>query len=136
MFIKEAPTLLGDFCVISCMKRFLSVLLILAHCSMLFGKQPVQVVVDNPYYQMGFTKADELIKSGLKLNTKDIISDSIMPEGLSENDKELFKKGFRARIKSSHSATRKEALFYSCFGCMVLIIFFIEILVQEERKGF
>ena len=103
---------------------------------MLFGKQPVQVVVDNPYYQMGFTKADELIKSGFKLNTKDIISDSIMPEGLSENEKELFKKGFRARIKSSHSATRKEALFYSCFGCMVLIIFFIEILVQEERKGF
>ena len=118
------------------MKRFLSVLLILAHCSMLFGKQPVQVVVDNPYYQMGFTKADELIKSGFKLNTKDIISDSIMPEGLSENEKELFKKGFRARIKSSHSATRKEALFYSCFGCMVLIIFFIVIPVQQEGKGF
>ena len=99
------------------MKRFLSVLLILAHCSMLFGQQPVQVVVDNPYYQMGFTKADELIKSGFKLNTKDIISDSIMPEGLSENDKELFKKGFRARIKSPHPTyiSRKVARIYSCF---------------------
>ncbi|SVC61814.1 uncharacterized protein METZ01_LOCUS314668 [marine metagenome] len=119
------------------MKRFLSVLLILAHCSMLFGQQPVQEVVDNPYYQMGFTKADELIKSGLKLNTKDIISDSIMPEGLSENDKELFKKGFRARIKSSHSTTipRKEARFLRSFGCIVLTIFFIVIPIQNSGKG-
>ena len=120
------------------MKRFLSVLLILAHCSMLFGQQPVQVVVDNPYYQMGFTKADELIKSGFKLNTKDIISDSIMPEGLSENDKELFKKGFRARIKSPHptNISRKGARFYSCFGCIVLTIFFIIYIHNEEKKPY
>ena len=120
------------------MKRFLSVLLILSHCSMLFGQQPVQVVVDNPYYQMGFTKADELIKSGLKLNTKDIISDSIMPEGLSENDKELFKKGFRARIKSSHSTiiSRKGARFFTCFVCLFLPIILIVIPVQQEGKGF
>ena len=62
---------------------------------------------------------------------------SEMPEGLSENDKELFKKGFRARIKSSHSTTipRKEARFLRSFGCIVLTIFFIVIPIQNSGKG-
>ena len=44
MFIKETPTLLGDFCVISCMKRLWAILTIIVCSSFIIAQETIAVV--------------------------------------------------------------------------------------------